>query len=370
MNLSLVVLGVALLAALPVFALSVSRKFEADLIDPSVEERALVRSLWRHPKFRRFLRERFDRRSGGGFLLSVGFILVFAVALVLGLLLDMIDSNEGLARLDRSVAEWGSRNGTSSTVDMLKLITHLGSTMLVWLALAAVGVYDFLRHRNRDVLLFLAAVGIGEWLLNNGLKMIVDRERPDIFRLVSAGGSSFPSGHSAAAAAGAAAVALVLGRDRRFRTRAVLAASAALVAVAVATSRALLGVHWLTDVVAGVAVGWGWFLLVAVLFGGRLQRLGDPLVRANVAGPSEPGVEAPRTDPPRSMRRSRRADNERRRVDPEVELARPPLRSTVELEALLLGQPHFDLLTAAHVHMGRRVLFVTRRAHHDRDPFA
>ena len=288
MNLSLVVLGVALLAAFAAFAMSVSRRFEADPIDPGTEERALVRSLWRHPRFRRFLRERFNRKSAAGFLLTMGFLLVFAVALVLGVLLDMIDSNEGLARLDRSVAEWGSRNGSSGTVDVLKLITHLGSTMLVWVALAAVGVYDFIRHRNRDVVLFLAAVGIGEWLLNNGLKMIVDRERPDIFRLVSASGASFPSGHSAAAAAGAAAVALILGRDRRFRTRAVLAGLAALVAVAVATSRALLGVHWLTDVVAGVAVGWGWFLLVAVLFGGRLQRMGDPVVKANAAAPSAP----------------------------------------------------------------------------------
>jgi undecaprenyl-diphosphatase len=130
------------------------------------------------------------------------------------------------------------------------------------------------------VLFFLAAVGIGEWLLNNGLKMIVDRDRPDVLRLVEVSGPSFPSGHSAAAAAGAAAVALVLGRDRSRRTRAVLAAGAALVAIAVATSRALLGVHWLTDVIAGVFVGWGWFLLVAVLFGGRVFRLGDPVVRA------------------------------------------------------------------------------------------
>jgi undecaprenyl-diphosphatase len=38
-------------------------------------------------------------------------------------------------------------------------------------------------------------------------------------------------------------------------------------------------VHWLTDVVAGVMVGWGWFLLAALAFGGRFQRLGEPAAR-------------------------------------------------------------------------------------------
>ena len=37
-----------------------------------------------------------------------------------------------------------------------------------------------------------------------------------------------------------------------------------MIAVAVATSRALLGVHWLTDVIAGLAIGWGWFALVVL----------------------------------------------------------------------------------------------------------
>ncbi|MBI5088151.1 MAG: phosphatase PAP2 family protein, partial [Actinobacteria bacterium] len=57
---------------------------------------------------------------------------------------------------------------------------------------------------------------------------------------------------------------------------AVLAGFAALIALTVATSRALLGVHWVSDVLGGLALGWGWFLLVAIIFGGRDQRLGEP----------------------------------------------------------------------------------------------
>jgi undecaprenyl-diphosphatase len=145
--------------------------------------------------------------------------------------------------------------------------------------MAVVGAVDYSRRRNVGVLLYLAAVGIGVVLLNNGLKLWVDRERPDIAQLVGHSGASFPSGHSAAAAACWAAIALVVTRHESRRIRVVGAGVAVLIAVAVAASRVLLGVHWLTDVVAGLVVGWAWFFLVSLAFGGRLVRLGEPAER-------------------------------------------------------------------------------------------
>src|SRR6185295_16734735 len=90
----------------------------------------------------------------------------------------------------------------------------------------------------------------------------------------------FPSGHSSTAASFYAALALILARRRSARVRALLAGSAGAIAVAVAASRVLLDVHWLSDVIAGVMLGWAWFALCAVAFGGRRLRFAEPLERA------------------------------------------------------------------------------------------
>jgi len=45
----------------------------------------------------------------------------------------------------------------------------------------------------------------------------------------------------------------------------------------------LLDVHWLSDVVAGLALGWGWFAVCAIAFGGRLVRFGATAERATDA---------------------------------------------------------------------------------------
>lgn len=226
----------------------------------------------RGARWRRFRAQRLDRRSATGSVLTVGLAVVFGVALVVGVVLDMIDDVSGLAAADASVAAWGSRHADSGAIGVLTAITHLGDTVVVVPVLCAAVLVDLWRHRRMEVVAFAAVVLTGEKLIVNGLKALVDRSRPDIRQLVEAVGSSFPSGHSGAAAAVWPAVALILGVGLPRTVRAALAALAVLVAVAVAASRALLGVHWLTDVVAGGVIGYGWFVVVAVAFAGRRRR--------------------------------------------------------------------------------------------------
>jgi undecaprenyl-diphosphatase len=75
----------------------------------------------------------------------------------------------------------------------------------------------------------------------------------------------------------------LLGLGRSRRTRIILTSLAAGLAASVASTRVLLGVHWLTDVLAGLVLGWSWFGLCSLAFGGRLLRFGAPAETAQRA---------------------------------------------------------------------------------------
>ncbi len=273
MSVTLMVIVAAVVVASVVWMLS-SVGRDVETIDPAAEERWLVAWLGRHPRWGRHVCL-VDCRVAGGAMLVAGLVIVFVTAAVVGAIADMVDRTTGLARWDRNVAEWGSEHATDASTAVLDVVTDLGGTLTVVVLAVAIAAADYYRNRNPDVVWFLAVVLAGNAVINNLVKVVVARARPDVPHLVETSSYSFPSGHSATAAAAWCAFALVLTRRRSRRARAAAAAAAALVTGAVAASRALLGVHWLTDVVAGVVMGWGWFLLCALAFGGRVQRLGD-----------------------------------------------------------------------------------------------
>jgi undecaprenyl-diphosphatase len=159
----------------------------------------------------------------------------------------------------------------------------LANTYTAIFTIAVVSVVEYRRIPSRWIPAFLITAVLGEVVLVNTIKAALDRVRPTFDPAAATLGPSFPSGHSATAAALWAAVALVILRRRPPLARALVVAVAVGIAVAVATSRVMLGVHWLSDAVAGLAFGWAWFAVCAIAFGGRLLRFGAPVERATDA---------------------------------------------------------------------------------------
>ena len=177
---------------------------------------------------------------------------------------------------------------------MLYRVTDLGDWPIVPLIGIAVLLYELRRAPSRYLLPFLLAVFVGDKLVTNGIKDLVDRARPTLNPIAETLGPSFPSGHSSTAASFYAALALILARRRGARVRALLAGAAGGIAVAVASSRVLLDVHWLSDVVAGVLARLG---LVRALRR-RVRRPPAAVRRADGAAVEEASRPATPASPP------------------------------------------------------------------------
>jgi membrane-associated phospholipid phosphatase len=223
-----------------------------------------------------FTRSRLDPGSATGLLLSAA-ILVFVVGTALvAILLVMIHTNTGFARLDSSASLFGAHHATAASTRFLRFYTQLGGALVIVPLALIVAVAETIRQRTVTVVAFLTLVVGGQFLVANVIKAIVDRARPDFDQLTGFSGSSFPSGHAVAASACLAAFALVIGRRRSIKVRAILAGLAVGLATGIACCRVMLGVHWLTDVLGGLALGWAWFALCSIAFGGYQLRFGAP----------------------------------------------------------------------------------------------
>jgi undecaprenyl-diphosphatase len=211
--------------------------------------------------------------------LVTGLVAVIGFGVLAGLIFTMVQNNSGFASYDEALASWGADHATASSTTVLSGLTQLGSSLGAGILAVAVGLWSRRRSGSWDAAAYLGSVFVGHSVISNALKFFVDRERPLVEHLVGTASSSFPSTHAGTAAAMWAAMALVIGIGHSDLQRAALTAVAIGVAILVAASRVLLGVHWFTDVVAGLAIGWAWYVLVSTLFGGTRLDFGLPFRR-------------------------------------------------------------------------------------------
>ncbi|MFI1988796.1 phosphatase PAP2 family protein [Actinoplanes sp. NPDC020271] len=141
---------------------------------------------------------------------------------------------------------------------------------------AALGLAIWLARRREVVLAWwVAATMTAGGVLGGVLKLLFGVHRPDFLDPVArATGYSFPSGHALNAALGAAVFLLVtLPRTRGRVTRAALVVAGVAVPLLTAYARIALGVHWTSDVIAGLLLGVAVPAITVAVFQGRRVRV-------------------------------------------------------------------------------------------------
>jgi undecaprenyl-diphosphatase len=172
-----------------------------------------------------------------------------------------------LQRSDASVHDWviGERN--SGATFFFTIVTNIGSPVGITVVLAIVALVLAVGRRWRWIL-YVVVTASGGWLLENELKRYFARARPAVAEMLRhANGYSFPSGHAMGSAVACGAMAYLAFRAIKSwpLTAAVIAFLYTFVA-AVALSRVYLGVHWISDVVAGVTAGTVWVTTTTVAY--------------------------------------------------------------------------------------------------------
>jgi membrane-associated phospholipid phosphatase len=240
-------------------------------------------AVGRHRALRAFLNARRDPAAATGLALTLAMVAAIGGGLLFGVLAYLIRTSSQLIGVDNGVAKWGNHHASAISTHVLNDVTQLGGIYTIVVLCVVLAVAETIRERSVWVVPFIVAVMGGEEILTTTVKQLADRVRPTFNPAAATLGPSFPSGHSATAAAFYATTALLLGRRRARPARAVLTGLAVGIAVAVAASRVLLDVHWLSDVIAGLGLGWGWFALCAIAFGGRILRFGVAAATASRA---------------------------------------------------------------------------------------
>tara|TARA_R110001583_G_scaffold146830_1_gene298859 strand:- start:6179 stop:8311 length:2133 start_codon:yes stop_codon:yes gene_type:complete len=208
----------------------------------------------RFPAMAHFIRQRLDRTCWRGLPMTLTSISWLYLLFVFSGLAEDVVTGDAVTAIDARVEALLASVRTPFFNHLFYAITSLGFWPLVVSGLLATICWLWYRRAPELILPLAVSVASCELLTVLG-KLMFHRPRPD-GGLIEAGGFSFPSGHASISVAFYGFVIYLAMRTvRLWRTRLNLLMLGVLVALLIGFSRLYLGVHYLSDVVAGYLVG-------------------------------------------------------------------------------------------------------------------
>lgn len=209
----------------------------------------------------KWLRRRLSPTGYFGLQLTSAVLAFIGAAWLFGGVTEDVVSGDPLTVFDERIEAWFSVHQEQVLTRFMTAVSWL-HTWPIGVAALCFLVYLIYARLWRWVVIALCTVP-GGMLLNTAMKLAVHRERPTFLGLSATLRTySFPSGHTVAATLVYGVVAIYLASQMNGLARRVLVCLVAFFIVAlVALSRIYLGVHYLSDVLAGMAEGVAWLVL-------------------------------------------------------------------------------------------------------------
>jgi undecaprenyl-diphosphatase len=169
-----------------------------------------------------------------------------------------------------SFAAWLHDHSTHWLVSLAKVVTWAGNVVVLGSLTVLVALFLFRRRMVSDAAL-LCVTAIGIEVLNSLLKLAFQRPRPEL-AYIHLETYSFPSGHAAGSAAVYGALAFLLARQVGRWRRIGCAFAFVVLVCAIGFTRLYLGLHYLSDVLAGFSIGIAWLTACLFLYRRYLSR--------------------------------------------------------------------------------------------------
>ena len=149
---------------------------------------------------------------------------------------------------------------------ILKVITELGG--VVFTIIAGVLIFIFCKKIKWFVTFDL----VGVTLINQLLKHIIRRPRPNILRLVEESGYSFPSGHSMVSMAFYGIIIYLVYKNVSNKyLKWLLISLLSLLILSIGFSRIYVGVHYFTDVAGGFLLGLAYVVIYVNIYNNKVK---------------------------------------------------------------------------------------------------
>lgn len=174
--------------------------------------------------------------------------IILIISLLLFIILTYITFNNKINTIDQKVIDYILNIREDNLTNTMMIITNISSAY----ALIVISILLLAIIKNKKIPISISKNLIIVFIISQLFKIIIKRPRPININLVEASGFSYPSGHSMVSMAYFGLIAYLIYKNLNNKlAKIILIISLLITIILIGFSRIYLGVHYLSDVIAG-----------------------------------------------------------------------------------------------------------------------